>query len=230
MFQKISNNKFLNKGILLALGVLSAVTLCLPLQIVTATVEDNKCTYYDSGFTFFRFSSTFIDSSFTAWLNIFLGCLFIIHFLFALMTIVFAIVSYFIDIKNDAKISRLLLIICSVFILLYFLTGLILYIIYTNMGTEISNGQYTEFYVDGSGRIKGQNISIQTFSYVPFLIEIIGIIALFLYDRVLVTDSKSQKELPTHLQELENLQTLRAAGILTEEEYQIQKDRILGGK
>ena len=98
------------------------------------------------------------------------------------------------------------------------------------MGTEISNGQYTEFYVDGSGRIKGQNISIQTFSYVPFLIEIIGIIALFLYDRVLVTDSKSQKELPTHLQELENLQTLRAAGILTEEEYQIQKDRILGGK
>ena len=39
MFQKISNNKFLNKGILLALGVLSAVTLCLPLQIVTATVK-----------------------------------------------------------------------------------------------------------------------------------------------------------------------------------------------
>ena len=184
MVQRVFRSKALSKGILLAVGVLSVLTLCLPLQIVTATVDYRHCVYYDSGFTFFRFSSFFVDSYYTPWLNIFLGCLFIAQFLSAVLTIAFAVTSYFKTIKNDNKIGFYLFILCSVFMVLYFLTGIILYIIYTDMGTETLNGHYTEFFIDNAGRIRGENISIQTCSYIPLLIEIIGIAALYLYEKV----------------------------------------------
>ena len=230
MFQKIMKNDKLRRCIVLAAGMLAIVALCVPLQIVTARVDGQYTVFYDSGFTFFRFYSNFIDSEYTPWLNATLGCLYIVQLITGLSATTFAAVAFFAKVKNEQRTEYRLFIACSVFIVLYFLAGLILYLIYTNIGTEVSGGQYTEFFTDSDGRISGENISIVPLSFIPLLAEIIGIAALFL---VLYIHGKNAAQAPNRseddgglIEKLKNIQALRKAGILTEEEFEELKREI----
>ncbi len=65
MFQKIMKSDMLRRCIVLAAGILTIVALCVPLQIVTAKIDGQYDVFYDSGFTFFRFYSNFVDSEYT---------------------------------------------------------------------------------------------------------------------------------------------------------------------
>lgn len=230
MFQKIMKSDMLRRCIGLAAGILTIVALCVPLQIVTAKIDGQYDVFYDSGFTFFRFYSNFVDSEYTPWLNAALGCLYIVQLITGLTATAFAIVAFFVKVKNEQRIEYGLFIACSVFIVLYFIAGLILYLIYTNIGTEVSEGQYTEFFTDSSGRISGENISIVPLSFIPLLAEIIGVAVLYLILYIYRKNTTQAQTLGKNegdlIENLKNIQALRKEGILTEEEFEELKREI----
>lgn len=206
--KNISPAKIVQCGFVFLMGVVTLLALCFTL------LRDQygyglKVT--ENGFGLLDFESKFIGGGYR-WGSTVMGILCVLQLIISILVIVGAVLSFFFSgLWSVKKVCKISVTVCMIFLFLYMAEGIVFAVIYDS---EESGGT--------------------TFSYIPFILGIALIIAYkvlsaYFEDKNRGSQNTGRFITSNKLQDLETLQKLREAGVLTEEEFQEQKNKILGG-
>lgn len=206
--KNISPAKIVQCGFVFLMGVVTLLALCFTL------LRDQygyglKVT--ENGFGLLDFESKFIGGGYR-WGSTVMGILCVLQLIISILVIVGAVLSFFFSgLWSVKKVCKISVTMCMIFLFLYMAEGIVFAVIYDS---EESGGT--------------------TFSYIPFILGIALIIAYkvlsaYFEDKNRGSQNTGRFITSNKLQDLETLQKLREAGVLTEEEFQEQKNKILGG-
>ena len=205
--KNISPAKIVQCGFVFLMGVVTLLALCFTL------LRDQygygfKMT--ENGFGLLDFESKFIGGGYR-WGSTVMGILCVLQLIISILVIVGAVLSFFFSgLWSVKKVCKISVTMCMIFLFLYMAEGIVFAVIYDS---EESGGT--------------------TFSYIPFILGIALIIAYkvlsaYFEDKNRGSQNTGRFITSNKLQDLETLQKLREAGVLTEEEFQEQKNKILG--
>ncbi len=208
--KNISPAKIVQCGFVFLMGVVTLLALCFTL------LRDQYGYGYgfkmtENGFGLLDFESKFIGGGYR-WGSTVMGILCVLQLIISILVIVGAVLSFFFSgLWSVKKVCKISVTMCMIFLFLYMAEGIVFAVIYDS---EESGGT--------------------TFSYIPFILGIALIIAYkvlsaYFEDKNRGSQNTGRFITSNKLQDLETLQKLREAGVLTEEEFQEQKNKILGG-
>ena len=197
----IALEKIIRCGFVFMIGIITLIALCFNIYNYDSIIKGNGFAMLSfNNVIMFVYSDAYIEGLCTA-----IGVLCWLQLIYSLIVIIGVLAKFFFaDFPLNKTIYKVTPIICLVFLVLYMIEGIVFSFLYP----------------------------ITTFTYIPF---ILGLIVLIIYKIIFIKHAKKDSTTQnttrtTNLQSLEELYKLYEAGILTDKEYQTQKEKILGGK
>ncbi|MBQ7236580.1 MAG: SHOCT domain-containing protein [Clostridia bacterium] len=209
----VTTNTVIQKVIVMIMAILSLLTLTFTLckSGLAFTM------YVENGFTFLAFKSILISSYFS-WAIYLIGAFSILFLLVSLILITLSIFNFFIK-----KRFNLIIIVASIVIaVLYMIIGIVFVI--------VCNVTY------------GYDYYFRTFAYIPLILQIILLVAYIICGKIKtfskeITQDKTQNNVSVSAilsramveeQQINKYKEMLDNGIITEEEYNEKKRKILG--
>ncbi len=173
--------KYVFNFITLIIAIFSLLSLLIPLLDVQIELNIFDKISNNTSINGFDFITNFSSAINQSWIYKFASIVCLLQLVFSILLILGNLfISILFDEEKVKKISIISIIICMVFAILFLLVGIFLVSeIKSSVGNEFSKPDYTNMY----GSVK-----ILTLSYIPIIIQVVLIFALFMFNAISKTD------------------------------------------